>query len=308
MNVAYVGNHDPRWSTETHIAKALENLGHQVTRIPEQRLEWLELPRLTEGHDLMLWTRTGGFAPPDKDRQRVALKAVEAVKVGIHLDRWWGLDRETSEGGPRDVEPDPFFTHNDALFTADGGDNPWEVPHYWSPPAILSDETRRGSYNPKYACDVGFVGNLWNYGHAEWQPYRRQLSQELQRYNFRVFPNGARQIRGRELADLYATVPVLIGDSCLVGNPSRYWSDRIPETTGRGGYLIHPDVEGLSSVHPDLHTYPLGDFQALHERIQWALDNPEARRENAETNHAHTVANHTYEHRLSHLVTKLGLT
>ena len=244
MRVSYVGNFSVPYSTESHIAKAWENLGHSVQRIPEQGLHWPDLPAIVDG-DLFLWTRTAGFDPPDKDRvQPEALSAIDVPKVGYHLDRWWGLDREWWIGDSA------FFTHLDLLCTADGGhDTEWErrgIRHEWFPPAILSDEMQPVEPHRQYTADVAFVGNLTHYGHAEWAPYRQQLWGHLRvwyRGRFVVFPGTGRpQIRGRELASLYATTKVNIGDSCLVGEPERYWSDRIPETLGRGGFLIHPEV------------------------------------------------------------------
>lgn len=304
MRVAYVGNFDPPWSTETHIAKAWENLGHEVVRIPEQRTEWNDLDI---DADLFLWTRTAGFDPPDLDRQRRALERIGVPKVGVHLDRWWGLARESTERGPLDPDPSPFFTHLDLLYTADGGDHPWAVPHEWMPPAILSDECALGEPQGRFNYDVAFVGNLTHYGHAEWATYRQQLWGHLRvwyRGRFNVFPGQGRpQIRGRELANLYASVKVLMGDSCLAGNPVRYWSDRIPETLGRGGFLIHPEVEGLKEAYPHLPTYPLGDFDALHNEIEKALSDPVYRQTTAEVNRDHVLAHHTYEERLTRLLT-----
>ena len=53
-------------------------------------------------------------------------------------------------------------------------------------------------------------------------------------------------IRGKELNDLYATAKVVVGDTLCKGfNYPYYFSDRLFETTGRGGFLIHPYIKGL---------------------------------------------------------------
>lgn len=299
MKVSYVGNFSVPYSTETHIAKAWENLGHTVERIPEQNLDWDALEPLGE---IFMWTRTAGFDPPDKQTQANALKRIDVPTVGYHLDRWWGLDREWW------IDDSPFFGV-DLLCTADGGhDEAWRakgINHAWFPPAILSDEMKPGIYRTRFKADVGFVGNLTDYGHKEWAPYRRELYSILKRTfgtSFKVFPGQGPQIRGRDLADLYASVRVLVGDSCLVGNPSYYWSDRVPETLGRGGFLIHPHVIGLEEEFPDLMTYTLGDFSELVSKIQSALDAPSIRLENTIINRAHVAAFHTYEQRLARLL------
>ena len=148
-----------------------------------------------------------------------------------------------------------------------------------------------------------------NYGHMEWQPYRRDLYRFLaQRYRgrFKLWEGG---IRGQDLADLYASVKVLVGDSCLAGNAERYWSDRIPETLGRGGYLIHPEVEGLEQAYPTLPMYRLGDWDQLAEQIDWALDpdHSEARDLLTRVSRQHVLDTATYEARMERvLATVLG--
>ncbi len=306
MNVAYIGNFDPAWSTETHIAEALENVGVTVERIPEQRCEWAEL---NPDADAMLWTRTAGFDPPDLDRQAEAIRRVKQRMpvVGYHLDRWWGLDRVV------DVDRSPWFTETSFLCTADGGHpEEWKskgITHHWFPPAIVSSEAKLGIKRNEYRYDVAFVGNLTDYGHAEWAPYRRQIFERLHIEfgpRFGVFPGRGRpQIRGERLRDLYATVKVIVGDSCLAGNPGHYWSDRIPETTGRGGFLIHPSVRGLTEAHPHLSTYDLGDFDSLIAKIHDALGASEWRRNNTDANRMHTLAHHTYERRMERLLAML---
>jgi hypothetical protein len=318
--VLYVGNlsdddTSPPHSTENHVKQALRNLGHECLPVQERGLDWSTLPGLVSQNqpDLMLWTRTGGFDPADLGEQERAIKSLNVPTAGIHLDRWVGLAREP------DVFRSPFF-RVDYLFTADGGhDDFWRqhgINHYWSPPAILSDEAKRvGVFRQEYAADVGFVGNLRKYGHLEWQPYRHSLYRFLSltyRGRFKLWEGG---IRGQDLADLYASVKVLIGDSCLAGNPSNYWSDRVPETLGRGGFLIHPRVEGLMEgvlnkgpgqfiEGKHLFGYDLGDFDNLQSNINYYLldDKQDERRAIAEAGRQHVLATATYEHRLERVL------
>ena len=60
MRFAYVGNFAARHSTENEVAYALRHNGHEVVQIPEQNLDWTEVPKLAEGCDVFLWTRTAG--------------------------------------------------------------------------------------------------------------------------------------------------------------------------------------------------------------------------------------------------------
>ena len=209
-----------------------------------------------------------------------------------------------------DIHRSPFFTL-DLVCTADGGhDKEWAsvgVNHSWFPPAVLAEEAILGEHRDYYRADICFVGNLTRYGHPEWGPYRRQLAKYLvtryRRQRFRVYPGDNQPaIRGKQLQDLYASVKVVIGDSCLAGGIERYWSDRIPETCGRGAFIIHPEVKGLESEYPDLVTYPLGDFDELGLLIDFYLLEDETRRELAKVNRAHVLGGHTYQHRMVRLL------
>jgi hypothetical protein len=259
---------------------------------------------MAEGHDVFLWTRTAGFDPPDLTTQEWALKRLDIPSVGYHLDRWWGLDREA------DIWRSPFFSV-DLLCTAHGAPEWAEhgFRHRWFPPAISREWTKPGTFKPRYRSEVAFVGNLEGYGHAEWAPQRAELAQRLrQEYGsrFRVFPGqGKAAIRGEALADLYASGQVFVGDSCLVGDPERYWSDRIPETLGRGGFLLHPEVVGQRQQFPDLETYDLGNLNMLVELIDYYLEHADLRKGIAEENRRHVLAHHTYEHRMERLVETL---
>ena len=302
MRFAYVGNFDAPYSTENDVARALRNNGHEVVRIAEQNLDWTEVPKLAEGCDVFLWTRTAGFDPPDLTTQDWALKRLDMPTVGYHLDRWWGLNREA------DIIRSPFFGV-DLLCTAHGSPE-WEkhgYRHRWFPPAISREWTEPGTFRNQWASEIGFVGNLIGYGHEEWAPYRRAIADKF-RKRLRVFPGpGKRAIRGKSLADIYASGKVFIGDSCLVGEPIRYWSDRVPESLGRGGFLIHPDVVGLKQQHPDIVTYTLGDLDELVELVDYYLGHDELRAGIAAENRRHVLAHHTYEHRMEGLVDTLKL-
>lgn len=306
MKVAYVGNFEPAHSTENHVRRALESLDVEVVPLQESGREWADLKADTTGADFMLWTRTAGFDPPDMTAQQYAVDSLGIPTVGYHLDRWWGLNREP------DVHRSPFFTL-DLVCTADGGhDKEWAkigVNHKWFPPAVLAEEAVLGEHRDFYRADIGFVGNLLRYGHPEWGPYRRKLARYLTlkyRRQFRVFPGDNQPaIRGKALQDLYASVKIVVGDSCLAGGIEKYWSDRIPETCGRGAFLIHPEVVGLESEYPDLVTYPLGDFEALGHLIDHYLVEDETRRELAKMNRAHVLDGQTYQHRMIRLLQEI---
>jgi hypothetical protein len=98
----------------------------------------------------------------------------------------------------------------------------------------------------------------------------------------------------------------MVGDSAMVPRLKRYWSDRVPNTTGRGCFLLHPWVDGLSEQHPGLETWEAGDWNGLDIRIGVALQDADGRLAAARLCMADTIEHHTYEVRMKELVLLLN--
>lgn len=315
LAVAYIGNFGPPHSTENHVAETLRRMGHRVIQLQEDDPgSWRWPHGWLDGSpdaDLVLWTRTGSLEPPFE----VAMATLERCRaegvptVGFHLDRWWGLAREGQ------LHESAFF-RCELVCTADGGHEAEfaaaGINHLWSPPAVAEFEMGWGRHDPRLASEIAFVGS-WSSYHAEW-PWRRRLVRLVAaRYGnqrFRCWPEpGQEAVRGHRLRNLYASTTVVVGDSCLNGSPARYWSDRIPETLGRGGLLIHPEVEGLQYEGGEhLLVVPREDIEAVYGAIECALEMPiNERLEIQRAGMAHVAVNHTYRHRMQAILDHLGL-
>lgn len=319
MKVAYIGNIGPGsapHSTENHVRLALEGQRVEVVPIHEQRFDWTPIA-IPDDADFVLWQHTHSFAPPRTHPRQfkflAALRLRGTPVVSFHLDRYWDLSRETQIWGPN---KEPFFC-TDVMCSADGGnDERWVtagVNHAWFQPAVARSECIPGTYRPELASDIAFVGS-WDGAYHQESPHRQDLVRWLRAtYGDRCafWPKrGEPAVRGEPLRDLYASVKVLVGDSCFVGTPqsNRYWSDRIPETLGRGGFLIHPDVPGLDEFYtPGKHlwTWPAGDWGALRDAIEKALADGDMRSDVAMSGRAHVLAHHTYGRRMAALLDML---
>lgn len=314
MRVAYIGNFGVSFSTESHVKQAMEANGWDVVQVQENRVDAWEKLKVEDHFDLVLWTHTGWDPPIPEELQRSAVEAHKERStpiVGYHLDRWWGLSRQPQ------VDQEPFFRECDLMITADGGHQAeFEaagIRHVWMPPGVSEFECVPGTPKDEYRSDIVFVGSWYTY-HAEWR-HRFELVRWLQRKYRRQAAFWPRKnepaIREEPLRDLYASVKVCVGDSCLVGATPNYWSDRIPETLGRGGFLIHPWVDGLQD-HFDvaevpgaaghLSTWRVGDWDGLRERIEYYLAEEESRRSIAEAGREHVLKYHTYTVRMRQLL------
>ena len=312
MNIAYAGNFDPPHSTENEVRKALEHLGHDVWLVQEQdRARWDELIARIHEFDVVLWTRTADLSKqiPHAVQRDMLIKArrADVPTCAAHLDRWWGLRENNREDS---VWSEPFF-RCEHFFSTDGAhDTEWAVAgvnHHWMPPGVSEFECELGRARAEFKADVCFIGS-WRHYHGEW-PHRTQLTRHLQDRGATMWPRpGEHAYRGDDLRDLVYSSTIIVGDSCLApradGGPMHsYASDRLPELIGRGGFLLHPHVVGITdgtvfTNGEHLVTWTPGDFDELDHKIDYYLEHPEERERIAAAGRAHVIKNLTYTVRM----------
>lgn len=307
MKIAYVGNFSQPHCTEVHLALTLEDLGHEVVRIQETQYREDDFwTNKVFDCDLFLYTRTWGNMVQIGDLQTIRLHKI--LSASYHLDLYVGLQRE--EG----LKTDPFWK-TDFVFTPDGSDEAAEVfkkyniNHYYMKPGVFKGECNilPESPKPNLGNDVIFVGS-GNYLHKEW-PYRNQLLNWLQttygdRYS--KYGNPERTIRDQELNQLYADSRVVVGDSlCINFTKEYYWSDRVYETLGRGGFVIHPYIKGMEEEFIDgenIVFYEYGNWNDLKAKIDYYVNNDKARMKIRDAGHKFVKENATYNNRLRRML------
>lgn len=296
LRVAFLGNFAHSFCTESDLAWSFEHMGHEVIRVQEKTATISEMHGAVLDADMFWWVHTHGWQPiPDEEMLRFLelLRKRGTPSVFFHLDRYFGIPEREERVGV-----DPCWKC-EYVFTADGGNDEKflsrGVNHFWSPPAIVERAIHFGFPRGDLRCDVAFVGAGAGY-HDCW-PFRRDLLSFLQtRYgsHFKHFQG----VREAELNDVYASAKVVVGDNIFAGAP-RYCSDRLPETCGRGGFLIYPSFEGKTIPCP---TYNPKDLQNLGELIDGWLSLPVSRREIVQVCMEHVRANDTYGHRIKEIL------
>ena len=312
MKIAYVGNFSLDFTTETHVAKTLQKMGHEVVRIqetPNPNPGWAQrlVPRDT---DLFLFTRTWGKMVTLEDLK--FLKELGIPTASYHLDLYVGLSRQSG------LETDPFW-RTEYVFSADGDPESQKyfesrgINHFWLLPAVYEDECIMSEPNndPTLQGDVIFVGGGAEYGHKEW-PYRHQLVRflaETYKERYRKYGYPQRSVRGAELNQLYANAKVAIGDSVNVGfTHTNYTSDRLFESIGRGAFTIYPRIHGVAEIFPEsLHDifYDYGDFEGLRAKIDYYLAHDKEREALRLDCFRFVSASQTYTQRLQALLDQL---
>lgn len=312
-SVAFIGNFEAPYSTENDLKWTFERLGWHVYAIQENQPLTNQVFEILGGAwsmdnvpDLLLYVHTHGWGSAIETQQVIdEFKNAGIPTASFHLDRYWGLN--IADKREELVGQHPFW-HTDHVFTADGGhqDNFKErgINHHWLKPGVIERDCYEGEFRSEYAVDVAFVGS--RYYHPEY-PQRAELVgwlQETYKNNFRRFAGdeSSGTVRGKDLNDLYASAKVVVGDSCFAmqGGVENYWSDRVPETTGRGGFLIHPEVKGLDLEHPSVPLF--WGFDGLKEMIDHYLRNDDERERKRRLAHRATKDGSTYTHRVKEML------
>lgn len=311
MKVSYLGNFGPTYSTESHVALSLESLGHEVNRIQEGETPAADVPVYVERFesDLFLHTQTYGLALSSgtKEEREIMVDTLNSIcpTAFFHLDLWWGLARQDQLLDESTREPWTRYHH---VFTADGGHpDQWRsigVNHHWLPPGVVHTEAYDGTPRREFMCDIAFVGSWRGYGHEEHWPTRQAMLRQLERrYSRRFAKFPIRQaIRGTDLTDLYASCKIVVGDSCMAGQIPNYWSDRVPETIGRGGFLVHPYVHGIETIHPYSIYYEAGNWDEMFKVIDIYLEDERTREYARDIAAKDCRENHTYRSRMQELL------
>jgi len=309
VTVAFLGNFGVDYSSENHHARSIEALGHEVIKLQEGVASDTEIYEKAKNADVLVWVHTHGWQTPGDIISTIKQLKANGVKIiSYHLDLWFGIERH------HDLEDDPFYKQLDYFFATDRKMCDWftkntDVKGVYLQAGVFHEEANMVEL-PK-TRDVIFVGSKGY--HPEW-PYRPQLINWLkEQYGARFTHVGGDgdtgTVRGDALNQMYGSAKVAVGDSlCLNFDYPSYWSDRVYETLGRGGFMIHPYIEGMEEHFTDkehLVFYKFGDFDQLKYLIEYYLYNTEEREKIRKAGHEHVKKNHTYINRWQTIINEV---
>jgi hypothetical protein len=314
--IAFLGNFRVNYSTETHHAQTLESMGHTVYRLQENYHNSEKIYRVASRSDLFVWVHTHGWDTPGRLGMEHVLKKLKALGIPTmtyHLDLWFGLKRQD------DLENDQFYKNIGHFFATDKLMANWfnentEVKGHFLPAGVVAPECYiHPDYDGTFDYDVIFVGSR-RY-HPEY-PYRPQLIDFLRNtYGDRFLHVGGDGdtgvVRGHDLNRMYARSKIAIGDTLNINFSYPYYSsDRLFESTGRGGFTIYPNILGLSEYFKDKEEivfYEHGNLKDLKTKIDYYLENDNERESIRMAGFKRTKADHTYNNRWKTIIQELGL-
>jgi len=303
MTIAYLGQFNNPFSdaTEKHIKRAFEKFGHKVIAIPEDEFHQDKNRVLQtinmEGADLFFFHKGGWRVKVHPSELAKFLTYVTCKKAFWFFDKIADLTVETLETGqfPRQSWMNivlPFVDHG---FVTDGTFvRRTNYPNLHLLRQGIGDVTidYEGKYRPEYDKKVAFLGRV--YGSRE--GFIRMIKDEFGK-DFEVYNN----VFGTELKDFCASAKILIAP--IHPADDFYWSSRIYQILGSGGFLIHPRCEGLKEEFEDgKHYVSYKTYPELIEKIKYYLGHEDEREAIRQAGYEQVIKNYKYSDRVKKLL------
>lgn len=309
--ITFLGNFRVSYTSESHHVASLKSLGYKVIKLQESEANSEQIYKSASSSDVFVWVHTHGWKTPGKMSMEEVLKKLNddgVITLTYHLDLWFGLSRQ------KDLKKDPVYKNIQHFFTVDKKMAEWfnketNVTGHYLPAGVFDQECYLTNKRKRH--DVVFVGSK-KY-HPEWT-YRPKLVNWLGDVYGKRFEHyggdGIKIVRGKELNNLYASTKVVVGDTlCPNFTYENYWSDRIYETMGRGGFIIHPYIPGLEKEFVDgkhLVFYEYKNLKQLKELVDYYLVNDDEREKIRVAGHNLVKENYTYKNRWQYIMKEIG--
>ena len=315
--IVFLGNFGVDYSSENHHVKSLESLGHTVIKMQEREARSQRILVESLKSDLFIWVHTHGWHTSGNigmEDVLIKLKEANIPTMTYHLDLWFGIERQ------KDLEEDTFYKTIGHFFATDKLMTDWfnkntEVKGHFLPAGVYDKECYiHKQYNPyDFKYDVIFVGSK---GYHHEHRYRPELIDFLRSTYGKKFlhvggDGDTGTIRGDALNKIYAQSKIAVGDSLNINfNYPYYTSDRLFESTGRGGFTIYPRIKGLEDYFEDgneIVFYEHGNLEDLKTKIDKYLEDSIDRERIRLNGHERTKNEHTYVNRWSTILSELGI-
>lgn len=300
--IGFIGNFVPSFSTENDRKWSFESLGHKVITFQENETRPEQLTEIMDDLDVLFYSHTHGWEIPNLREIFDVYKKAGIPTVSVHLDRWAGLARVKDMGNEA-----TWFT--EYQFMADGSPEAVEIYeklglrwHFLKPGVVKRDCYMAQPDHVSFPHEIVFTGSKGYHPEYPFRPKMIDFLQQTYGDRFGHYGNDGAAggvMRGHQLNVLYSTAKVVVGDSCFGGRP-RYVSDRYYEVRGRGGFLIHPYMEGIDRV--GVGSYEYQDLDSLKMQIDYWLSSNEERESNRRKGYMWVALHETYTNRAEEML------
>lgn len=285
MRIMYFGTFREHYRTEQYIRHGFESLGHEVIARAGEDVAALSLDDAElNSCDFVLFGKTRSEHVTEK----------LGILKGKVLTVCWQHDLygiPSRHGFPPEYGADIVVATDGDIEKHAGIPNYHVIRQGIHEPEAYYHPT----HNVRYS--VVFVGHA----SEKFQPGRGALVNWLRlEYGDRF--HHVTDVRGTRLNSMLAQSGIVVGDSYPSPN---YWSNRIYEITGRGGFLLHPETEGLDAEYTageHYVSYRRGDFDQLRRLVARYTAAPLERERIRLAGHELTKSQYTYRQRCEQLI------
>lgn len=286
MKIIYLGNFGNKFSdtTERHIQKALTALGHEVVAIDEKNFNKDEFLKLKG--DLFLFHKGGtahGVSPID---------LVDLLSQVTYPKAFWYFDKVWNE---REDWMEAIIPYVDYGFLTD---ETFKRRHNYTNLHVLrqggGDLTYEGRLPEKTKEEIAFIGSIYGERKKFVVALKEVYGEKFQSYN---------NVFGEKLIELCHNARIIVAP--MYPSDDFYWSSRIYQILGAGGFLIHPRLEGLKEEYKEgAHFVAYSNGAELRDAIDFFMDekNSETRETIRKQGYNHTIANYTYQDRVGKML------
>ena len=259
--LVYVANHNQKGvdDTEGHISRAFEELGWDVTKVQEGATTFPE-------GDVMLYHK---WVPP----------AWDGIKVCWYFDKIYFNNR--------DDQVEKIIEASDFFFATDGdGIAKLDNPKCHILRQGVGYDCRGGK--EIQAPEIAFLGTLYGEREEWYKELKKRYEGKIQHFT---------GISGAGLNDLCVSAKIFLAPP--YPSTENYWSNRVYDTVGRGGFILHPEC----NLDIEVTTYT----DDLFEKIDYYLENEDEREKIRLACRDQVREHYTYKDRVKELCSKLSI-
>jgi len=302
MKIAFIGKFKKIYDEEGK-ALSLEKLGHKVIRFDENLFNrgfqagW-------NNNDNFLLSYKPDVVMYTKLRIPNALEFVKRMKENNILTVSWFPDMcnvgrwENSafniNWDTKDISQCPL-ANSDLVLLPDGlNQKDWRslgINQYCVRQGIYHESCFVGDKIKDFDKDIIFIGTVNDGFYNYRKPLINFLTEKYGDKFLHLGSNNSDEVRDKQLNDVIKSSKIVVGDSIYV---PYYWSNRIYETMGRGGFFLHPYVEGIDKEYEVGYHFDIyKNLDDLGTKIDSYLKDKKLRNKMAREGMKHTLKNHT---------------
>lgn len=313
MKIAFIGGFDRLYDEEGK-ARSFEKLGCEVLRIDLRTFTEASLQKIKDWSPDLIMSPKYEITPEHLQAELFAYAKRNGVKTAAwHPDLYHFPGIVAGRNRFATITNKMGLWACDYVFTPDGASDSdvlYErcgINHHlirqapYDETVGLNDSVDVSDLTDKKEIPILFVGSMYD-STDQFRRYLLGFVNEVYGDKFLWLGTSEHQVREERLSSVIARSKIVLGDSVYFPG---YWSNRIYESIGRGGFVIHPFVPGIEKEFEDGKEcvfYNRWNFDDLKSKIDYYLENDKERSMISKKGMERIQKEHTLLHRCKEIL------